>query len=339
MTKVEKKRPTIFDVAKEANVSIATVSRVINGIQNVSGDTKELVLKAIDKLGFVSSNLARGLAKSQTLTVAVVIPSPNYNYISSILSGMFDVCKIYGYLVNVFTFEDVDDAARVVDQVISSRVEGIVIFNSQLNQNDLQKLTNISLPMVVIGNNALSNKNGLVCIDYSLELKEVIYKKIINQGIKEVVFLRDPDDNKDWHMVHNFDSAIEEGIKKSEQSVTYSHHYIKDSYMPIYEYYSEKFKQYPPHGELYITPRDSVSIAISNAASDLGYRAGKDFEIIGIIGTKTSKTARPTISSFDVDLYEVGSITMRMLTKILDNSLKNKEFHFQTKYIARESAR
>ena len=166
-----KKRPTIFDVAKKANVSIATVSRVINGIQNVSPDTKKLVVDAIAELGFVSSNVARGLAKSQTLNVAIVIPSPNYNYISSILSGMIDVCKIYGYLVNIFTYEDIEDAAKVVDQVISSRVEGIVIFNSLIYELDLEKLTNISLPMVVIGNNALSNKNGLVTMDYSLTLK------------------------------------------------------------------------------------------------------------------------------------------------------------------------
>ena len=333
------KRATIFDVAKKANVSIATVSRVINGIQNVSPDTKELVVNAIDELGFVSSNVARGLAKSQTFNIAIVIPSPNYNYISSILSGMIDVCKIYGYLVSMFTYEDVEDATRVVDQVISSRVEGIAIFNSQLERNTLQKLTNISLPMVVIGNEALSPRNGLVTISYCKSLKEVIKRKVVEQNIKEITFLRDPDENKDWYMIRSFDKSIEEGIRESKESSTYSHHYIRDSYMPIYEYYLEKFKKNPPHGELYITPRDSTSIAISNAASDLGYRAGKDFEIIGIIGTKTSRTARPTISSFDVDLYEVGSITMRMLTKILDNSLDDKEFDFQTKYIARESAK
>ena len=333
------KRATIFDVAKKANVSIATVSRVINGIQNVSPDTKELVINAIDELGFVSSNVARGLAKSQTFNVAIVIPSPNYNYISSILSGMIDVCKIYGYLINIFTYEDVEDATRVVDQVISSRVEGIAIFNSQLERNTLQKLTNISLPMVVIGSEALSSRNGLVTISYCEALKKVIQDKVIKQHIKEITFLRDPDENKDWHMIRSFDKSIEEGIRESGESATYSHHYIKDSYMPIYEYYIEKFKNNPPHGELYITPRDSTSIAISNAASDLGYRAGKDLEIIGIIGTKTSRTARPTISSFDVDLYEVGSIAMRMLTKILDNSLDDKEFNFQTKYIVRESAK
>ena len=333
------KRPTIFDVAKKANVSIATVSRVINGISNVAPDTKDLVVNAINELGFVSSNVARGLAKSQTFNIAIVIPSPNYNYISSILSGMIDVCKIYGYIVSIFTYEDVEDAAKVVDQVISSRVEGIAIFNSQLERETLQKLTDISLPMVVIGSEALSSKNGLVTISYCDTLKRIVEDKVVKQHIKEITFLRDPDDNKDWHMIRSFDKSIEEGIRKSGESVSYSHHFIKDSYSPIYDFYVEKFKNNPPHGELYITPRDSTSIAISNAASDLGYRAGKDFEIIGIIGTKTSRTARPTISSFDVDLYEVGSITMRMLTKILDNSLKNKEFHFQTNYIVRESAK
>ena len=111
------KRITIYHVAKEANVSLATVSRVINNIGNVSPDTKMLVENAIKKLGYVPSDLARGLAKRQTTSVAIVLPSPNYSYISSMLSGMMDVCKIYGYAASLYTFEDPVDAAKVVDNV------------------------------------------------------------------------------------------------------------------------------------------------------------------------------------------------------------------------------
>ena len=117
-------RATIYEVAAEACVSLATVSRVINGTGNVNDETRMLVEKAIDKLGYVPSNIARGLAKSKTTNVAIVLPSPNYNYINNIMAGMFEVCKIYGYSPSVFTYEGIEDVSFVLDNVISSRVDG-----------------------------------------------------------------------------------------------------------------------------------------------------------------------------------------------------------------------
>ena len=196
-----KSRATIHDVAKEANVSLATVSRVVNGIGNVNEETAKLVLKAIEKLGYVPSNLARGLARSKTTTVALVLPSPNYVYLNNMLSGMLSVCKIYGYNPVLFTYENKEDMKDVVKKVISSRVEGIVLFNSELSEQDLMQFNNISLPVVLIGDDKFNLKNTLVNIDYFSQI--VAYIQRLNvQKIKKICFIKDP--NKDWHMISSF---------------------------------------------------------------------------------------------------------------------------------------
>lgn len=338
MDNQHKGRPTIFDVAKESNVSIATVSRVVNDIGKVTPETRDLVLAAIKKLGFVSSNLARGLAKSHTYNVAIVVPSPNYTYMSSIIAGMVDVCKIYGYTINYFTFEDVSDCAHVVEQVISSRVEGIAVYNSQLSAQDIQRLSTINLPMVIIGNDALDVRNGLVTIDYSETLREVIRNKV-KAGLKKIVFIRDPNENKDWHMVNNFQNAILDGIKDGGGTTEFELVHVPDYYTALYDYCIDRFSANKPTGELFITPRDSLALAINNAATDLKINNPNNLELIGVIGTKAAKTARPTISTLDVDLYEVGSITMRMLTKMLDDTLINKEFNFKVTFTGRDTTK
>lgn len=328
-----KSRATIHDVAKEANVSLATVSRVVNGIGNVNEETAKLVLKAIEKLGYVPSNLARGLARSKTTTVALVLPSPNYVYLNNMLSGMLSVCKIYGYNPVLFTYENKEDMKDVVKKVISSRVEGIVLFNSELSEQDLMQFNNISLPVVLIGDDKFNLKNTLVNIDYFSQI--VAYIQRLNaQKIKKIYFIKDP--NKDWHMISSFENAIKSGLSMNPiplEVVT-----ISDSYDVIYEYFFKEFQQKDQWKDtLIIATRDSLAIAVNNAALDQQIAIPQHVQTIGIIGTKNSRMSRPTISIFDVDYFEIGSISTRMLTKMLAETLTNNRFNFATEYIKRDS--
>ena len=92
-----KDRVTIYEVAKSAGVSLATVSRVINNKNNVTEKTRKLVEDTIERLGYKPSALAQGLATNRSTNIGIVLPATNYVYISNILSGMVDIAKIYGY--------------------------------------------------------------------------------------------------------------------------------------------------------------------------------------------------------------------------------------------------
>ena len=91
------KRVTIYDVANEAGVSLATVSRVINGSNVVKGGTKQKVEEAIEKLGYKPNAIAQGLALQKTTTIALVIPEASFTYTGQIINGLLDVAKIYKY--------------------------------------------------------------------------------------------------------------------------------------------------------------------------------------------------------------------------------------------------
>ena len=97
------KRVTIYDVAKEANVSLATVSRVINGLDIVREETKARVQEAIIKLGYKPNAIAQGLALQKTTTVALVAPEARFDYTGQIINGLLDVAKIYKYNIMLHT--------------------------------------------------------------------------------------------------------------------------------------------------------------------------------------------------------------------------------------------
>lgn len=326
-----KDRVTIYEVAKAADVSLATVSRVINNHDNVSEKTKDRVVAAIERLGYKPSALAQSLATSRSTNVAIALPSANYVYTSTALSGMIDVSKIYGYRSSVFSDNILVDSKEVIDDIITSRVDGAVIFDYSITDAELQKLLDYKVPTVIIGKSPANIKQiGFVYLDYERALTNVI-EDYLARGIEDIAFLRI--NNDDDSIFQSFEMVIEKVY--AEHGKKYDNYIdISDSYSKTYELFTSLFQKEKPH-QLYIAPRDSLAVAISNAATDLGIKVPNELEVIGVMGTKYSVIARPQISSLDLDLYEVGSIAMRMLTKMLQGTLKNNRFDFNCIYTKR----
>ena len=165
-----KDRVTIYEVAKTAKVSLATVSRVINNKGNVTDSTKKRVEEAIRKLGYKPSSLAQGLATSKTTNIAIILPAANYVYISNMLSGMIDVGRIYGYRCTVFTSENSGDSEGLINDIITSRCDGAIIFESQLDYSDVEKLISYNVPTLIVGNNITSDKIGIPLFESPLTI-------------------------------------------------------------------------------------------------------------------------------------------------------------------------
>lgn len=329
-----KDRVTIYEVATTAKVSLATVSRVINNKGNVTESTKRKVEDAIQKLGYKPSSLAQSLATSKTTNIAIILPAANYVYISNMLSGMIDVGRIYGYRTTVFTSDTDEDSEALVNSIITSRCDGAIVFGSQLTEEDVNKLISYNVPALIVGNSLSAEKIGSVEIDYNTEIKNIV-RSYLDKGIKDIAMLKYKKNT--MYFLNDVTKAVEETFK--EYGLEYNNYIeIDDSYHGTYETISKLFETNDKH-QVYIAPRDSLAAAIINAANDKGINCPNEFEVLAIIGTKYSIMTRPTISSMDVDMYEVGSVAARMLTKFLAGKLENKVFKLFGEYVARGSTK
>ena len=97
------KKVTIYDVAREAGVSLATVSRVINGSNVVREKTKQKVLDVIERLDFKPNDIARGLATSKTTTIAIVFPQSLFAHVKDMIGGIGDTGRHLDYNINMYT--------------------------------------------------------------------------------------------------------------------------------------------------------------------------------------------------------------------------------------------
>lgn len=329
------KRITIYDVAKEADVSLATVSRVINGSEVVREDTRVKVQEAIEKLGYKPNAIAQGLALQKTTTIALIVPEASFFYTGQIINGLIDVAKIYKYnIVLHTTTEGITEMNDIIETIIKSRVDGVVIFNDKLNKEELNTLTNYQIPIVVIGNRMSDETVGSVYVDYAKLIYDFAIERI-DRGMKNIALV---EDRKNPAMI----KQLNDGLKKAyeERGMEFKNYIeIPKEYRSSYLFLKEYFKDHKH--EIIVTYRDSQAMAVLNTAKEVEISIPDELEIVCILDSKYNAMARPQISGFKIPDYDLGAVAMRLLTKMLvdEEEVMDKEIELSYIFTPRKSTK
>jgi LacI family transcriptional regulator len=330
-----KDRVTIYEVAKVAGVSLATVSRVINNHPNVTEKTRKAVNDAIQRLGYKPSALAQGLANSRSTNIGIMIPSTGYVYVSNMLDGMIDIAKIYGYITSIFiTKRTKEDAAQVIETLIKSHVDGAVIYDDELGTDEIRSIQNYHIPLIVIGHDMEGEALGSITLEYKDPVMDVVKEHLLS-GADDVYLLDIVNEGKLVDDIRDglLDFASANG--KRIQTIPFN-----DSYSIVYAGMKDFFKTH--RSGYFVAPRDSLAAAVVNAALESGLRVPEDVQVLAEIGSKYSYIIRPEISSFSIDMFKVGSIAVRMLTKLLNatpDSNRDKTFRIRAVYNKRQTTK
>ncbi|MBO8427511.1 MAG: LacI family DNA-binding transcriptional regulator [Firmicutes bacterium] len=328
-----KERVTIYEVAKVSGVSLATVSRVINNASTVKPETKRKVLSVIKKLGYKPSGLAKALATNKTTNIGVIIPSANYVYIANMLNGITEVCKNKGFTVSLYTTSHSrEDALNMIEKVIQSHVDGVIVFDDELNSEDLEVCSSYNVPVISVNNKIEASKIGSIHFGYEHLFKQII-KDYFNKGDKQMTFLHVHNAGRLLARIENV--FIETHLESDRE---YNIMNCDDSYNRTYHDFMERFKNFK-RKEYVVAYRDSIAAAVLNAASDSGLSIPGDIEVLSIIGTKYSAIIRPQISSMHIDMQEVGKRAVFMLIDLINDCLYDKVYKFDSVYIKRNSTR
>lgn len=327
------KRVTIYDVAHEAGVSLATVSRVINGSDVVKGNTRQRVEEAIEKLGYKPNAIAQGLALSKTTTIALVIPEASFTYTGQIINGLLDVAKIDKYNVMLHTTtEGINEISDIIENIIKSRVDGVIIYNDRLTDTELDQLTKYNIPIVIVGNKMCGNSISSVYVDIEKAVYELV-TKYLEHDCKDIAIIQDRKNN------NSIDFMVKGAEKAFHAKGLHFEHFIPIpiEYRTSYDFLSRYFKEHR-HG-LIIANRDSQAMAILNAARENGIRVPEDMEVVCVIDTKYNSMVRPQVSSFAIPSYDLGSVSMRVMTKMLNHAQEGKAIELSYLFTPRQTTK
>lgn len=328
-----KERVTIYEVAKASGVSLATVSRVINNQGNVTEKTREKVQNTIKRLGYKPSGLAQALATNRSTTIGVVIPRANYVYISSVLNGIAEVAKEKGFAISLFlTSHSKDDALSVVEKVITSHVDGVIIFDDELEEEDISLINSYFVPTIVINNKVEGERVGSIVFGYEHNLRKILIEKLEKDKKITPVFLHVHDCGR---LLARTEKAFVSVCKELNRN--YAVLNVDDSSSRTYEDFLEYFKKY--NSGYFVAYRDSIAAAIANAATDSGLKIPEQVEVLSLIGTKYANITRPTLSSLNINMQDVGRRSMFMLMDLMNNNLEKKTYRIETVYKKRGSTK
>lgn len=310
---MEKQSVTIYTVAREARVSMATVSRVVNGNPNVKPATRQKVLDVIKRLNYRPNAVARGLASKKTTTVGVVIPDITDPYFAELALGIDDVATMYKYNI-ILTNSDSDDdkILKVVRNLLAKQVDGIIFMGHDVSEDLRTEFANTNTPVVVAGSVVNDETLASVRIDYQKAAQEATAYLLKHNEM--VAYITGPLK----YTINSRDRLTGYQAALAAKQVKFNDELVLEtdgSYQAGYELASQiKAKQITA---AYVSD-DSLAAGLLNGLTDAGVNVPADVELVSSNGTKYTKLTRPMLTSITQPLYDLGAISMRLLTKLMD---------------------
>ena len=329
---------SIKDVAREAGVSIATVSRVLNDIDVVNEDTKKKVLDAIKKLGYRPNIVARSLKTQRTKTIGILVPDISSGFYPEIVRGAEDVANIYDYNVILcnsdFDYDKEKDYLRVLKEKM---VDGVIYMSSSLEEETLDIINELDLKTVLAESKDREGRLPSVIID-NVKATYDVTKSLIDRGLKNIAFVGV---NKGainaWGDRHlGYEKALQEnGLKSDEDLEFFKDLKVKSGYKAV-----EKFLESGKKFDGVVCSSDEIAIGVINALREKGIRVPEDVSVIGFNDNAVSSYFYPKITTVRQPSYDMGSVAMRTLIKMLNNKpIEQDQYVLDYKIINRESTK
>ena len=187
---------TIRDVARRARLSVATVSRALNGFDNVSEQAKERVAEAVRDLGYVPHAGARSLSLAKTNAIGVVLPDLHGEFFSEIVRGMDREASRRGYLLLLSNLHGSPDQASLALRAMHGRVDGLIVMAPQLKAEELEAALPPGLPTILINTRGDGGARAAIHLDNAAGVRSVV-EHFAGLGRTRLIHIAGPEGNVD----------------------------------------------------------------------------------------------------------------------------------------------
>ena len=308
---------TIQDVAEKANVSVATVSRVMNGNYPVKAETRETVLKVIKELNYIPNMQARELTKQKSTTIGVVVPSINNMFFTELVYGIENELKTNSLsIILACTNGDSDEEQKCVNNLISRNVSGIIVAGPGTENIKAKFYDNIShkIPLVFINSEYMDSNISYVSNDEASGAK-ISLNYLLDNNHKDILFVRGKDsysyDIKEKIykeiMAKNFDSSKIINIGNGNTSDTVDN--TMNIFLDILNNSSST---------AVFACNDLMAVGVLNACKKLGIKVPNEISIIGYDNIPLSKFVEPKLTTMDQNMFFLGANAAQLLVEKID---------------------
>ncbi len=316
---------TIKDVAREAKVSISTVSRVLNMSGYTSEKTKEKVLNAVKKLDYKGSLVAVAMVKKQTLTLGFIIPDIKNIFHSDLTRAVEDGANSHGF--NLFlcnTDNNLQKEVEYIHLLIAKGVDGIIFSSPEVKNKNIKEVKEKfpDLPIVILG----SKFHNLTINEILVDNFDGGYRAtshLLELGHKDIAFISggiDSYSSIERHKGYKF-ALNESGIPINDDFVIFDRFYIESGYKNAL-----KLLQKNKRPTAIFAGSDSIAVGIYKAARELNIKIPEQLSVVGFDDSQYAEILSPMLTTIHTPIKEMGQRAIEIIVK----SIKEKKIIKET---------
>jgi LacI family transcriptional regulator len=324
--------PTIADVARHAEVSIATVSRVLNGTTPVQPEKADRVRLAMDELQFVPRHAARVLASRRTNTIGLVMSEISGAFFPPMLKGIEAGAHESGYDLLIHSTKKEGPSRRPLGE---HNTDGLLIFTDSLDHRELHRLHNMNFPIVLLHQSppdsldipviAIENKDGAaMLVNHLIEI----------HSRRRIVFLRGPEGHEDsvWRE-RGYREALElHGIKFDPELIALGEFDEDEAFTAIQQMLLDGIEF-----DSIFAGDDDSAIGAMRALKMAGRLIPGDIAVVGFDDVPFARYLSPALTTVRAPIEDIGREAVRQLARLMNDEQAQALTLMRTELVIRES--
>jgi DNA-binding LacI/PurR family transcriptional regulator len=322
-----KNQVTLSDVAKKAGVSPSTVSRVISDSSRISKATKERVQKCMDELGYYPNAIARSLAKNKTGNIGVIMPSRDEDiflnpFFPETLRGIVKGAAIFGYDILLSTNTEVGDELQSIKNFVrASKVDGLVLMSSRINDDNISYLLSIDFPFSLIGTpymedsriNYVDNDNFMAAYELT--------KYMISKGRSKIAMIAaDPSLLVTKKRIEGYKRAIKDCNLTCDEDYIFIGSFDEETGFK----FGRELIGLVPRPDAVIITDDLVAFGAIQVLEGLKFKIPEDIAIASFNNSIISRYSQIPFTSVDVNAHDLGLESINILVEALEKGMQNR---------------
>ena len=338
-----KKRVTIKDVAQAAGVSTQTVSRVMNNVSYVSGETRQRVENVVEELGYRPSTLARSLIQQRSYTLGIVTFGLKYIGPSRTLNGIADQADKLGYMLVMKELDNFDTAHinDVLGSLLARQVDGILWAAPEISDNHdwlEEHLSSIPVPILFI---AMQPKQGVSSVSTdNFQGAVMATEHLLSIGRKKIAHISGPltwwealERKRGWR-----ETMEKNGLDASERCCTEGNW----SSASGENAFNQLLDAYPDLDSVFVA-NDQMALSVLREAHRRNIRVPEQLAVIGFDNLPESAYFYPSLTTISQDLQLLGEEAVQTIVQMIQARQNNEAVTAQPRFIqptlvVRESA-
>jgi DNA-binding LacI/PurR family transcriptional regulator len=327
--------PTIADVAKRAGVSIATVSRVLNGNTPVVQSTAERVQAAIKELNFVPRSAARVLASRRTNTIGLLLPEIGGWFFPSMLRGIESAARQAGFDLLIHTV-DVEYPLKTSRRALGMHnTDGLIVFTNSVGNEELAYLEQSGFPIVLLHQTPPKGLNiPVITIENKDGAQKLVDHLIEVHGCRRIAFLRGPEGHEDskWRERGYRESLAMHDIPFDEGLVARGGFDEEEATVAVSQWLKDGIEF-----EAIFSGDDDAALGVFTALQRAGRRIPDDVAVVGFDDVPLARFMSPQLTTVRAPTELTGMDAVKQLVHLIRGETAESITLLPTELVIRNS--